>query len=422
MTAILEHLSNWPARQFEYEAVLDLYRNRLPLARSEELRRQIAADRRWQSHWNSIRDLECERDSVRAAAAELMAFPVQQASEKCRVVAATGGEVLWPLVLPNQGALDTRLGNAEEIHQHLDDCVYCRLMTADLRAELLRQQSRLPPGEMTLRDWLLDHHIRESLTAITRQLLPSREECLQEVLQLQAALKLSQAARDHFWLANEISVLSRSVSQCVAAEAYFFLAAGARPAGPSPASPTWYTKLYAPPAVLQWNTTPGEHEFQLQMRVLPGEEILSRQLKAPCYRLTAEERGRIPTGKTVKWSVADFGEPVFAAVFVVLGDEEQDQLRDQCAEELPPSLINNLSLSAKLWDHELYDSAIEMLRDLQRRYCQGAPGFVVNRMLAGVWNSVREKLKDRRMDVPESDWANEHVTKALEAAYEALPN
>lgn len=420
---ILSHLSDWPVARFDYEQLLAHYRSRIPREQGEEIQQRIAADKRWQAHWDSIRYLDARRDYARQSAEQLAAFDAQQAGEACRLVAASGGEVLWPIVDETSGPLNRLLGSSENPFEHLDACVYCRLMADDLRSELARHNSGLPPGELTLRDWLLDHYVRARLEALTRQLLPSRSECLQEVERLEGKLTVSPEATQHFLQSGKVIAAGTDIERNVAADAHYFIAAGANDVGDSShnCTPVWYTKLFAPPTQLKWIADGGEHEYDLQLRPAGGQPLIHVQLKDSEYHLSPEDQASIPTDRPIKWLVSDAGKSLFSGVFVIVGDEVREQIRSQLSLERAPTLVNRLSLATLLWDHELFDAAIEILRDLQRRFVHGAPGFVVHRLLAGTWRSVREELSDRRMDLPEGAWANEHVTRALEAAFQALP-
>jgi hypothetical protein len=406
---MLDKLFDLPAPPFDYEGALAVYRNRLP----------VREDVRLQGHLESIRYLDCDRDYARESAAELAEFEPDRAQDVCRLAAVSGGELLWPLLSSAAGALDPRLGSRQACEQHLQDCPYCRLLADDLRAEMFRQQHGLPPGETTLRNWLLDHYVRPSLEKISQQLLPSRDECLAEVAQVVQQTNMTPQARKHL-LPGEISV-ARGAPLDLRTDATYFVAAGEESGhGVVLCAPTWYTKLLTPPQCLKWKTVPGQ-PYRLELQVLFGDMVLEEPSCRSPYSLSQQVRDRLPKDRSIVWTVYAGEKELVKGVFEILSGDAQQPLRDTWDDATPPTLVSQLAKIGKLWEFELYDASLQILRGLQRRSSQGAYGFLVNRMLAGFWSSVRDQLSERDMDQREGSWADEQAKAALRAASAALP-
>ena len=153
---------------FAYQQILAYYRGELSdpqeCAAVEE---QLRKDRRWQAHWDSIRYLDLERAAALQDAAELARFTEAQATDFCRAAAEYRGEKFDATM-----DLGDRARNAvsHEWDQHVNRCPYCRRMRRLAYAQQQQREAGLPPGELLLRDWLLQPCFLDALREATRRL------------------------------------------------------------------------------------------------------------------------------------------------------------------------------------------------------------------------------------------------------------
>src|SRR5262245_61365559 len=153
---------------FCYQQLLAYYRGELmdphSCAAFEERLRQ---DQRWQAHWESIRYLDLDRAAAVQDAADLARFSLRDATPFCKIAAASNGRVFDALL---NGAKSANGQSRKDWNRHADGCAYCRRSRRLAHACRQRLQAGLPPGELLLRDWLLQPCYMQALRDATERL------------------------------------------------------------------------------------------------------------------------------------------------------------------------------------------------------------------------------------------------------------
>jgi hypothetical protein len=157
------------ARQaaFPYEQLLAYLRGEpQPAAVRAEVEGNLATNRRWRAHHDSVRHLDLERVAARHDGKALAAFRPPQATPLCAIVAKTRGEPLRLLLGRNTDPIHGH--ERGEWERHLPRCVYCRRMMRLVQAQVVRDAHQV--REPLLREWLLEPLYREELERVTAAL------------------------------------------------------------------------------------------------------------------------------------------------------------------------------------------------------------------------------------------------------------
>jgi len=153
---------------FCYRQLLAYYRGELADPHTcAAVEDRLRTDQRWQAQWESIRNLDLERAAALQDAADLKQFSMQQASPFCKQAAESNGQVFDALL---DGAKSAGGWSRKDWSRHADGCPYCRRVRRIAHARRQRCEAGLPPGELLLRDWLLQPCYLQALRDATQRL------------------------------------------------------------------------------------------------------------------------------------------------------------------------------------------------------------------------------------------------------------
>lgn len=213
------------------------------------------------------------------------------------------------------------------------------------------------------------------------------------------------------------------------------LAGGDEDSEPVRTRPLWYSQVRSCPAELTW-VDPAGGPWEVTVRTTAGGQLLRATCDTPCCRLPPEVVATIPAGLDVRWEVrgtssagapparaADLSTTRTRGVFRVLAAEVVARIEAQRIELLaqPVGFERDLAWAACLKDVDLFDEAVEWLRDMLERFTHDEQGFLVRRALAAVFQAAARQLaRGRGMGAPEGMWATYEANRMLTEAYRAL--
>jgi hypothetical protein len=192
-------------------------------------------------------------------------------------------------------------------------------------------------------------------------------------------------------------------------------------------SPTYYTRLLAPPESISWKPS-DSGPWRIQVRTISDEVILKQTVDTPSLPLPDSVRESFPRDVEIYWDVrrADAlpeSAPMVRGVFSVLPETEAAQVhsRLKTLKAGPPKAYREMAIAAHFLKSQLYDPLIRYLCSVTDLYPDKPSVFVVQRALAASHGAVyRELTGTLMMGIPEGLWAAEMANHHLQAAYRAL--